>query len=287
MVKLGKEGKVRIAMTATLLACFCCAAIHAAAPYLEGAETNSEVMSFKADTTVEETAEAAALVEPVPSNRPEEEKDSESAITPSSNGSIENPTEPNEQNAINWQGLLNLNSDVIGWLSVPGTRIDYPLVQAKESAPQYYLDHDIAQQESPYGCPYLEASAANQGGLETCFPIVYGHHLINGHMFSDFAKFSNTAYARNHATIILETPDETIELRAIAANIVDANEELIQTSFSDPEEFDRYIRARLAESEVILEQVAPAPYEQVFCFVTCSYGSDNERTLVYAVPNDR
>lgn len=187
---------------------------------------------------------------------------------------------------IDWEALRAQNPDVVAWVTVPGTSIDYPVVQASPNDPQFYLAHDINKNDSLYGCPYLDADVAALGGTNAPFPVIYGHHLINGLMFSNFARFADEAYAAEHRQVLLMTPDENKELEVIGVNVVDADVEKLQVAFESEEELTRYLAARLSESEVVLPSSAEQPLKQVFCFVTCSYGSDNERTLVYAVERD-
>ncbi len=252
------------------------AGAYTALPYLEGEASADSVMDFHHDGQANQTL--LPVSDRAADEGPDTQRETEAA-RPETEG------EP-QKSPIDWAGLREMNPDVVGWLSVAKTRIDYPLVQAQPHDPQHYLHHDITHTPSPYGCPYLDADALDQGGLAAPFVVVYGHHLINGQMFSDFAKFADESYARKHASMILETPAGPMRLKAIAVNVVDANEELIQTRFSDEDELTDYFRTCIAESEVVLDRVENAIYHQVFCFVTCSYGSENERTLVYAIHED-
>lgn len=183
--------------------------------------------------------------------------------------------------AIDWAGLAAANPDVRGWVSAPGTSVDYPVVQAHADAPERYLWVDFNGQESYYGCPYLDPDNEEQGGLDSLSPIVYGHHLVNGEMFSDFARYSDPTFAAEHATILLDAQQGRRTLRVVAANVVDADVETVRTSFADAADLSAYLAAKLAESEVVLED--PGQVDRLYSFVTCSYGSNNERTIVYAV----
>ena len=73
------------------------------------------------------------------------------------------------------------NSDLVGWVSIPGTRIDYPVMQTKDS-PDFYLKHAFDKSYSSYGVPYL-AENCDVGISDNL--VLYGHHMNNGTMFSD------------------------------------------------------------------------------------------------------
>ena len=258
----------RIAATAALTLCVG-ASLALALPYIKGAISSNELAQYRAGEPAQDAENTIFSI-----------TDKQNPETP------EHEDKPTRNSLLNidWNGLTSINPAVIGWIYVPGSNIDHAIVQANENNPQYYLSHDVFKRESLYGCPYLDADSHEEGGLKAPFPIIYGHHLIHGQMFSDFAKYSNPEYAESHSKIIIETPEESINLKVIAVNVVNANKELLQTRFQSSEDLSSYMNARLAESEVILDTPPDNFYEQVFCFVTCSYGSENERTLVYAVP---
>lgn len=181
---------------------------------------------------------------------------------------------------VDWEGLLAENPDAVAWVRAPGTRVDYAVVQAPASDPQRYLAVDLYGEPSYRGCPYVGADCAAEGGLRSAFAIVYGHHLVDGSMFSDFAKYSDRAYAEAHREVWLLTPEGAERLRVVAANVVDARSEDLGVGLEGAE-LDEYMRRKLAESEVVLEE--PERFERVVCFATCSYQTDHSRTLVYAV----
>ncbi len=183
--------------------------------------------------------------------------------------------------AVDWDGLLASNPDTIGWIYVPDTAIDYAIVQARSDYPQRYLYYDFYGSSNYHGCPYVAAPCEPYGGIDSLFPVIYGHHLIDGTMFSDFAKYGDRSYAEAHRTIYVYTPTETRTLRVVAANVVNADYESIADGFETQAELAAYIEEKLAESEVVLEQ--PEDPGRVYALICCSYQGNNSRTIVYAV----
>ena len=114
----------------------------------------------------------------------------------------ETSAEPTEQPAAerNIQALIAENSDCIGWLSIDGTSISYPVMYTP-SEPQKYLRRSFFGQYSQRGVPFLDGRCSTVGGNL----IIYGHNMKNGTMFSDLKKYLNTDFLNAHRTVRLET----------------------------------------------------------------------------------
>lgn len=112
--------------------------------------------------------------------------------------------EPTEEPAAerNIPKLIAANTDCIGWLSIDGTNISYPVMHTP-SDPQKYLRHSFYGQYSQSGVPFLDGRCSTNGGNL----IIYGHNMKNGTMFSDLKKYLNTDFPNPHRTVRLETAD--------------------------------------------------------------------------------
>lgn len=116
----------------------------------------------------------------------------------------ETSAEPTEQSVAehNIQALISENADCIGWLSIDGTNISYPVMHTPEE-PQKYLRRSFYGQYSQSGVPFLDGRCSTDGGNL----IIYGHNMKNGTMFSDLKKYLNTDFLNSHRTVRLETAD--------------------------------------------------------------------------------
>ena len=103
--------------------------------------------------------------------------------------------EPEGTRQIEWDALPDA---VVAWVEVPGTAIDEPIVQADSGYPDYYLYADVFG-EGGYGTPYIDCDCSLEGPLT----IVYGHHMDDGSVFADFARFSDRDYAMGHREIVV------------------------------------------------------------------------------------
>lgn len=176
---------------------------------------------------------------------------------------------------IDWDALP---ASVVAWVRVPGTTVDYPIVQGRPESPDFYLTHDAGGERSAWGAPYIDAGCAK--GIESPLVIVYGHHMSDGTMFAPLAQYSSRGFAEEHRTIRVFTREKAIELEVFAADVVDASSEGKRTDFADTAALGAYLGDKLSQCEVILEDSADVAH--AWAFVTCSYQTSNSRTVVYA-----
>ncbi len=109
--------------------------------------------------------------------------------------------------------------------------------------------------QGAYGTPYIDCECS----IDSRFVMVYGHHMSDGSAFAPFASYIDAGFAREHARIIVyRRTGETLELKPIAVDVVNASQERL----------------------VIDEE--PCEEGQLFAFTTCSYQTRNSRTTVYA-----
>lgn len=116
----------------------------------------------------------------------------------------ETSAEPAKQSVAghNIQALIAENADCIGWLSIDGTNISYPVMHTPND-PQKYLRRSFYGQYSQSGVPFLDGRC----DIQSTNLIIYGHNMKNGTMFSDLKKYLNTDFLNSHRTVRLETAD--------------------------------------------------------------------------------
>ena len=112
--------------------------------------------------------------------------------------------EPTEQPAAerNIQALIAENADCIGWLSIDGTNISYPVMHTP-SDPQKYLHRNFYGKYSQSGVPFLDGRC----DIQSTNLIIYGHNMKNGTMFADLKKYVDKDFLSTHRTVKFETAD--------------------------------------------------------------------------------
>lgn len=113
-------------------------------------------------------------------------------------------SEPAKQPAAerNIQALIAENADCIGWLSIDGTNISYPVMHTP-SEPQKYLRRNFYGKYSQSGVPFLDGRC----DLQSTNLIIYGHNMRNGAMFSNLKKYVDREFLNAHRTVKFETAD--------------------------------------------------------------------------------
>lgn len=116
----------------------------------------------------------------------------------------ETSAEPTEQSTTehNVPALIAVNGDCIGWLSIDGTNISYPVMHTP-SDPQKYLRRNFYGKYSQSGVPFLDGRC----DLQSINLIIYGHNMKNGTMFSDLKRYLDRDFLNAHRTVIFETAD--------------------------------------------------------------------------------
>ena len=135
----------------------------------------------------------AALIQP--DNTPQPGTDPEQ--TENSTGEIDPALMAFEK----YGAVYEQNRDFVGWISIDGTNINYPVMLTIDN-PNYYLKHGFDKQYSNYGVPYVQENCALDISDNV---VIYGHHMNNGSMFADLCKYESENFYREHTTIRFDT----------------------------------------------------------------------------------
>lgn len=178
---------------------------------------------------------------------------------------------------IDFDKLRSQNKDVVGWIYIKGTSIDYPIVQGKDN--EEYLHQDFNKKKSSSGTIFLDKGCNKKFTSDN--NIIYGHHMKNGTMFAKLLKFREKSFLKKHNTITLYTPDRTLHLRVISAYAAKAQDS-IPVTFTNEKQKTAYIKKiqRMSEQSI---KTSKKKYGHIYTFVTCSYEKEDNRTYVHAV----
>ena len=181
--------------------------------------------------------------------------------------------------------LYRQNSDLVGWIRIEDTNINYPVMQSKDE-PNFYLKHGFDKKYADCGCPYVQENCDAQKSSDNL--IIYGHHMKHGSMFSDLEKFKKKDFWEEHKTFSFNTlyEKQTYEVIAVFKTVVytgSANE-FKYFQFSDaqtPEQFDEYI-AKCKEKALYDTGVSAEYGDKLITLSTCEYSNTNGRLVLVA-----
>ena len=195
----------------------------------------------------------------------------------------ETASEPEKQ--ASYQNLYWENTDMVGWILIEDTNIDYPVMQTSTD-PTYYLKHDFEKNYTDYGCPFMQADCDALAPSDNL--ILYGHNMKDGSMFADLAKYRSKDFWQTHKTVWFDTElgSSAYEIFAVIHTTVqaDAADAFLFYRFVDaasPEDFAAYVSA--CQARALYDTGISAKYgDKLLTLSTCDNITDNGRWLVIA-----
>lgn len=186
--------------------------------------------------------------------------------------------------AIDFSSLRAVNKDIIGWIQVPGTVIDYPVLQSSTEEPQHYLYRDYKGNDTKYGSIFMDADATI--GKSRCMTL-YGHHMNDGRMFADILKYGDLAFYQSSPTFTFDTYKSAGTWKVISVFKANVNPDqgepfaYVRTDFGSDEDFLTFVHQVMIRS-LIDTGVTVNEKDKLLVLSTCSYEYDNFRTVVVA-----
>ncbi len=180
--------------------------------------------------------------------------------------------------------LYQENGDLVGWLSIEGTDIDYPAMQREDD--EYYLHHDFYGEESRYGCLYVRGQA-DVDTPGTNF-IIYGHNMKDGSMFGDLDLYRKESFWQEHPRISFDTlyEERTYEIIAVFRSRVYQPEEDVfkyyQFYQADNQEEFSWFYENIKGLSLYDTGVTAAFGDTFLTLSTCAYHVEDGRFVVVA-----
>ncbi len=180
--------------------------------------------------------------------------------------------------------LKSLNEDVVGWLEIKGTAINYPVMYTPDR-PQYYLNRNFYKEYSISGIPFLDEELELEPLSDNL--IIYGHNMKNGSMFHTLVNYKEQTFWEQNQQITFETHKEQYIydiFAVINVNVDTQDAQIIYTtqSFQYEKQFKQYMEA-IKRNEFYQTGIEPTYGSQLITLSTCETGKDNERILVIGV----
>ena len=183
---------------------------------------------------------------------------------------------------IDLEACLAQNSDFVAWLTIPGTKIDYPVVRSDRTG--YYLHHLFSGKESKLGCLFSLTSSDYRTPSRNI--AIYGHHLSQSNaMFTTLLRYKDASYCASHSQVHLETLYGVRDYSVFAVVSMNINDwDTATASFSSDTAFMAFVNR--ARQEALYETgVSVTAEDHILTLITCdrSYGGADGRLIVMAV----
>lgn len=182
--------------------------------------------------------------------------------------------------SVDWDELLAINSEVVGWIYQPDTVINYPVTQTTDN--DFYLHADLEGHYDVNGTVFVDMDSMLQ--VIRSNYILYGHHMANGSMFASLDKYSKQEYFDEHPKMYYLTPEGNYRIELIAAHVVESIAENYPIYFSTLEEYQAFLDAAVEDSTFETIYDVSTNY-QLMSLSTCNYsgGYSDPRMLVHGM----
>lgn len=183
-----------------------------------------------------------------------------------------------------FQTLYDQNSDIRGWLTIPHTVVNYPVVQTTDNS--LYLTSDFHKQKSDYGSLFLDYRDRIQPDSRNL--IIYGHNMKDGQMFHSIIQYQQTDFYNSAPVIEFDTLYGTYKWKVFACFIANASAKdgyvfnYLRTDFSSDDQFTSFIKEVRARSLISTPTVNVQAGDTILTLSTCTYEYNDARFVVMA-----
>lgn len=184
---------------------------------------------------------------------------------------------------IDFAALQQQNPDVYAWIQVPGTEVDYPILQSSNDN-TYYLNHTIDGEEKKEGAIFTENY--NTKTFEDPNTVIYGHDMKNGSMFQSIHKYMDRSFFDNNRDIVIYMPDQILRYKIFAAYLTDNRHLLMNYNFWSKDEYQQYLNSIFSMRDMnafIDTSMEVTNEDKIITLSTCYAGISTQRYLVQAV----
>ena len=172
----------------------------------------------------------------------------------------------------------DVNSDIVGWLTIPNTKVDYLFVQAGTN--EFYLHKDLNKKQAAAGSVFMDS--ANSKNFTDFNTIIYGHNMKNGSMFQSLRSFADDKFFAENQTGMIFLPHSTYMLRIFAYMVVNAGDTTIYNISPDPgtvvDGYFEYIRKNAKQ----FRELDFTGEDKVVTLSSCSYEYSDARMVLLA-----
>lgn len=177
------------------------------------------------------------------------------------------------ERTISFDALRKVNSDVVAWIYIPGTAVNYPVMKGDPG--NYYLHRSWKRQKSFGGAIFMDS--VNSHGFTDDNTIVYGHNMKNGSQFGPLIRFLDGKFFESHPYVYVYTPERTIRYRTYAFDIIDERSPLYASVIDDYPQYVKDVTKSARHSRRPPDEKTP-----LLMLSTCHGKSETKRRVLFA-----
>ena len=205
--------------------------------------------------------------------------------------SQEGDKKPTEEEKVDWAKLKDINKEIVGWVEINDTQIDYPVLyhEGDSRSSQYYLYRDYKGNPDDWGSVFIDYRSTKSTKSKNV--IMHGHHMNDGTMFADMLKYGRYSidmdFYKKSPTITFNTPEENATYKIISVfktNTLSSHGEFFNYmigEFQNEKDFMNYVYNVRVRSMVNCP-VDVNEDDSLITLSTCSYEYTDFRTVIVA-----
>lgn len=180
--------------------------------------------------------------------------------------------------------LYNKNNDLIGWITIPGTDIDYPIMYTPEE-PEYYLRRNFEKKYSIKGTLFIDGKCSLQPRSDNI--IIHGHNMKDGSMFADLMLYEEKEFQQSRPEIQFYFFGKKQTYDIIAAFRTEVYNDKLEFKYNEfvdfqyKVQFEDYI-TKAKKAALYETGITAQPGDQLLTLSTCAYHTTHGRFVVLA-----
>lgn len=144
---------------------------------------------------------------------------------------------------IDWGSLYEINPDIVAWIVIPGTEVNYPVVQCEDN--ETYLHTSFEKEKNNCGAIFMDCD--NHADFSDWNTIIYGHNMKDGSMFHVLNSYQDLTFYEEHKEVWICTPTWQRKFSIISAHIAKASSETYTIAFGQGE-YEKHIGREVSQS---------------------------------------
>lgn len=203
------------------------------------------------------------------------------ATVPPTTQETEEETEPfippdlSQWPQVDFEQLAEINEDIVGWIYIEDTKINYPVVQGEDNS--FYMNHMFDGKYNSAGCIFMDYRC--EGDCSGRNSILYGHHMKNKSMFAQLVNYKKQVFYEEHPVALLLTPARYYKIQLFSGYVSNNKGDAWDVRFTD-ESYAQWLED-LKKKSCFTSEFAPTEEDRIVTLSTCSYEFSGAKFVVH------